>query len=256
MFFDTHAHLDDKAFKEDRHILIKQLPQKGIENVINIGTNIESSQNSIKLVEQYDFIYASVGIHPLEVKKNFDQNTKKQLEMLLKHPKVVALGEIGLDYHYSGYDKKIEKEFLIKQLKLAKKFNKPVIIHDRESGFDCTKIVIEEKITKGVFHSFSGNIDAMKKLLEIGFYISFSGVITFKNANSVREVAKLVPENRILIETDSPYLTPEPHRGKRNNSEYVKYVAQKIAEIKQTSVDTIAKITNENAKLLFNIPIT
>lgn len=249
MLFDTHAHLNDKAFKRNRYELIEEIHKNGVTNITNVGTDFKSSLESIKLAEKYDFIYASIGIHPLcvnEEKFNFDKYNE-----LAKHEKVVAIGEIGLDYHYKDFDKKMQERVLREQLRFAKELKKPVIIHDRDSGLDCVNIIIDENITNGVFHCYSGNKETAKKLVDTGLYISFTGVITFSNNKKIEETVRSIPNDRILIETDCPYLAPEPFRGQTNHSGNVRIVAEKVGQIKNMDFDEIANLTYENAKRLF-----
>ena len=249
---DIHAHYDDEAFDSDREELITSLfSQKGVKAIINAGCNIESSLYSIKLAEKFDGIYAAVGFHPQEVDK-FKESDISLLREMIKHPKVVAIGEIGLDYHWVSDNKEQQKVLFRKQLELALETDMPVVIHERDCVADCLEIVLDYDV-RGVFHAFSGSKETAKILLDRGWYISFPGTVTFKNAKSSVENAAFLPEDRILTETDAPYLTAHPFRGKRNDSGYMQYTLEKIAEIRGTSFEHIERITEENAKRLFGI---
>ncbi len=252
MFFDTHTHLDDKKFDKDRVELIESLKDSGISLAVNIGADIKSSKQSIALSEKYDFIYASVGVHPCDTGSLRDPDLD-ELEKLSRHEKVVAIGEIGLDYYWNEPERDIQKLWFKKQLELAKKLNMPYIVHDRDAHEDTLKIIKETGYTNGVMHCFSGSVEMAKEVVKMGMYVSLSGTVTFKNAKNIKAVAQILPIERLLIETDSPYLTPEPFRGQRNNSAYVKYVAEEIAKIRKMSVEEIAKITLENGKRFYNI---
>lgn len=252
MLFDTHTHLDDEKFNEDRDALIASLKDNGISLLVNVASDIKSSYQSILLAEKYDFIYAAVGVHPSDTASITD-STLSELEKLSKHEKVVAIGEIGLDYYWDEPSRDVQKEWFIKQLNLAKKLSMPYIIHDRDAHADTLDIIKSIGYTNGVMHCFSGSKETAKEFLDMGMYISISGTVTFKNATKVQEVAKYVPSNRLLIETDSPYLTPEPHRGGRNNSAYVRYTAEKIATLRGISFEELAKITLLNGKKFYGI---
>jgi TatD DNase family protein len=247
---DIHAHYDDKAFDEDREELLTSLfSEKGVKKIINAGCNIETSLFSIKLAEKFENLYAAIGFHPQEA-ENFKDEDLTTIKELLKHPKVVAVGEIGLDYHYGTEHKDLQKKIFRKQLELAIETNMPVVIHERDAVQDCLEIVFDYDV-RGVFHAFSGSKETAKLLLDRGWYISFPGTVTFKNARFPVENASYVPEDRILTETDSPYLTAHPFRGKRNDSSFMKYTLEKIAEIRGTTFEHIESITEENAKRLF-----
>ena len=252
MFFDTHTHLDDEKFDTDRDELITSLKDEGLTLAVNIGANMETSKNSIEMAEKYDFIYASVGVHPNDV-GDMTESDLAQLEEWAKHPRVVAIGEIGLDYHYDEPDPEIQKIWFERQLLLAKKLNMPYIIHDRDAHADVLEIIKKVGYFNGVMHCFSGSAEMARQVTDLGMYVSIAGQVTFKNAPKVQAVAQTVPLDKLLIETDSPYLTPEPFRGKRNNSAYVKYTAQKIAELRGMDIVEIAKITMENGKRFYNI---
>ncbi len=249
---DIHAHYDDDAFDSDRDELLASLfNEKGVSKIINAGCNIETSLFAIKLAEKYENIYATVGFHPSDVDK-FDDDSFQKMKELIKHEKVVAIGEIGLDYHWVSDNKDKQKAVFRKQLELAVENDMPVVIHERDAVADCLEIVLDYNV-KGVFHAFSGSKETAKILIDRGWYISFPGTVTFKNAKHPVENALFLPEDRILTETDSPYLTAHPFRGKRNDSSYMRYTLEKIAEIRGTSFEHIERITEENAKRLFGI---
>lgn len=249
---DIHAHYDDEAFDADRDELLTSLfNNNGVNGIINAGCNLESSLFSVSLAEKYAGVYAAVGFHPQEV-KSFTKDGFEQIKALLTHPKVVAIGEIGLDYHYGTDDKEEQKALFRKQLELAAATDMPVIIHERDCVADCLEIVFDYNV-RGVFHAFSGSMETAKLLLEKGWYISFPGTVTFKNAKHPVENAAFVPEERILVETDSPYLTAHPFRGKRNDSSYMKYTLQKIADIRGKNLEYMERVTENNAKRLFGL---
>ena len=253
MLFDTHAHFDDSQFDNDRDATIESLKDFGVTNVVNIGADMQGSRDSIALADKYDFIYASVGVHPHEV-ENMTEDDIDTLRNLAKHPKVKAIGEIGLDYHYEdGTDPETQKKWFIRQLELSKELNMPVVIHDRESKGECLEILKEHNISNGVVHCFSGSAETAKEILKLGMMISFTGVLTFKNARRAIEACAQIPIERLMIETDCPYMAPEPHRGERNFSGYVEFVARKIAEIKGMTFEDVAAITTENAKKFYGI---
>ena len=247
---DIHAHYDDEAFDGDRDELLNSLfNEHGVTAIINAGCNIESSLYSIQLAEKYEGVYAAVGFHPQEVAK-FSEDGFDQIKQMINHPKVVAIGEIGLDYHYGTDDKELQKEMLRRQLQLAVDTDMPVIIHERDCVADCLEIVFDYDV-KGVFHAFSGSKETAKLLLDKGWYISFPGTVTFKNAKHPVENAAFVPEDRILTETDCPYLTPQIFRGQINYPKYVRYVVEEIAKLKEIEVNIVAKQVKQNAKNLF-----
>jgi len=252
MLFDTHTHLDDKKFDNDREDVISSLKEQGISLAVNVGADIKSSKASILLAEKYDFIYAAVGVHPSDTKGLTDDDISL-LEEMTRHEKVVAIGEIGLDYYWDEPEREIQKEWFLKQLLLAKKLNMPYIVHDRDAHADTLEIIKRCDYTNGVMHCFSGSAQMAQEVVKMGMYVSLSGTVTFKNAKAVKEVAKVVPIERLLIETDSPYLTPEPFRGQRNNTAYVKYTAEEIAKIRGLSFEDVARITMENGKRFYNI---
>ena len=252
MYFDTHTHLDDEKFDPDRELVIENLKKEGVSLAVNVGADLTSSKNSIPLAEQYDFIYAAVGVHPNEVGEMQDEDLETLADMA-KHEKVVAIGEIGLDYHYDEPGRDVQKLWFEKQLRLAQALNMPFIVHDRDAHQDTLELLKKVGYYNGVMHCFSGSCEMAKILLDLGFYISIAGQVTFKNAPKVKEVAKMVPADRLFIETDSPYLTPEPHRGERNNSANVKFTCAKIAELKGICAEELAKVTLENGKKFYGI---
>ena len=268
-FFDSHSHYNDEQFDIDREKIIEDTYNDGITRFICAGYDLESSKFSIEIAKKYNFIYSICGISPNDVPDNKDKIDEQlqQLEQMIKqdicmkensnntdNKKIVAIGEIGLDYHWNKENKDIQKEMFIKQIKLANKYNLPIVIHTREAVDDTLKILREnDVINRGVFHCCPLNRELVKQGLELGFYISFAGPITFKNSKNAEEIVNMVPLDKILIETDSPYLAPEPKRGTRNDSKNVKHVAQKIAEFKNTSIEEVAKQTYINANNIFKI---
>lgn len=254
MLFDTHAHLDDDRFDKDRDEVIEQCRQDGVDLILNAGSNIETSVKSIALAEKYEFIYAAVGVHPHDA-SGMDEETTGVLAALAKNKKVKAIGEIGLDYHYDLSPRDVQKRRFMEQIDLARQLKLPVIIHDREAHGDVMEIFRKTRIKEvgGVLHSYSGSPEMALECVKMGLYISISGPVTFNNAKKTVETVKAVPLEMLLIETDSPYLTPVPHRGKRNYPGYVRYVAEKVAEIKRITFEEVAQTTKENGKRLFGI---
>lgn len=247
---DIHAHYDDEAFDEDRDELLDSLfREKGVRKIINAGCNIKTCEASIRLAEKYDNIYAVVGFHPCDAHEMSDSDFE-YIKRMLDHPKVVGIGEIGLDYHWDTSHKDVQKAVFRRQLELAVERDLPVVIHERDSVADCLEIVLDYNV-RGVFHAFSGSKEIAEVLIKRGWYISFPGTVTFKNAKHPPENARFLPEDRILTETDSPYLTAHPFRGKRNDSGYMRYTLEKIAEIRGTSFEHIERITEANAERLF-----
>ena len=253
MLFDTHAHFDDPQFDSDRDEVIKSLADDGVTRVMNIGANMETSKKAIEIANKYDFIYATVGVHPCDTYDMTDEDIERLRIMAKNNPKVRAIGEIGLDYHFDDTKPDIQKEWFIKQLHLAKELNMPVVIHDRDSKGDAIEILKREGISNGVMHCFSGSAETARELVKMGFMISFTGVLTFKNARRAVEACRSIPIERLMIETDCPYMAPEPHRGERNYSGYVKYVARKMTEIKGLSYEETARITMENGLRFYGI---
>lgn len=255
MLIDSHAHLDDERFDKDRDEVIKNFKDNDLELVINVGADLESSKKAVELSKEYGSIYAAVGVHPHDA-KDIDSDTLDILKELSKEEKVVAIGEIGLDYHYDNSPRDLQKEWFRKQIKLAKELDLPIVVHSRDASQDVFDIISEESEEgklRGVIHCFSESVEMAFEYIKLGFYISLGGPVTFKNAKMPKQVAKEVPLENLLIETDSPYLTPEPHRGKRNEPKNVRYVAETIANIKEISYEKLKNKTNENTKRLFNI---
>ena len=251
--FDSHAHYNDDKFNEDRNIILKDIYISGITNIINAGYSLESSKKALEIAKEHEFMHTTAGISPNDI-DDFKEDYLNKIEELANNKKCVAIGEIGLDYHWNTENKELQKEVFIKQIKIANKQNLPIVIHTREAIFDTIEILkTNECNKKGVFHCCPLNVDLVREGLKLGYYISFAGPCTFKNSKNADEIIKMVPEDRMLIETDSPYLSPEPLRGTRNDSRNVKYVAMKIADVKKLPVEEIAKITYNNAKELFNI---
>ena len=253
MLFDTHAHYDDDWFDEDRDALLASMPEKGVGLIVNPGITVETSRQAIAMAEKYDHMYAAVGIHP-ENCHDFVPEHIDALRELAKHPKVVAVGEIGLDYYWdTNPPKEFQQQVFRAQLALAEELNLPVIVHDREAHADTLAIVKEFPNVRGVFHCYSGSVELAKELVKLGWMISFTGVLTYKNARKAVEVAEAIPMEHLMIETDSPYMAPVPHRGKRNDSGYVLHICEKLAEIKGISTEECARITLENGKRFFGI---
>ncbi len=254
MLFDTHVHLNVKQFDHDYEEVIRRAQAAGVKEMLVVGFDKKTIDRALKLVEQYSFLYAAVGWHPVDAIDMNDQHLH-MLEELAAHPKVVALGEMGLDYHWDKSPKEVQKEVFRKQIRLAKKVNLPIIIHNREADDDIVEILDEEEASSvgGIMHCFSGDREMAKRCLEMNFHISFGGPVTFKNAQLPKEVAKMVPLERLLIETDCPYLAPHPYRGKRNEPAYVKLVAEQIAQLREMSFEELAMQTTKNAKKLFGI---
>ncbi len=257
-FFDNHCHLDDEKFDEDREELIKEIRKQNVTKIISAGYNLESSKKAINLSEKYNFIYSTCGISPNDIPQSEQElwKTLQEIENLLQQKsKIVAVGEIGLDYYWNKENKELQKLAFIEQIKLANKYNLPIVIHTREAASDTIEILKNNEVkNKGVFHCCPlKSVDLVKDALKLQFYVSFAGPVTFKNSKNANEIIKMVPENRMLIETDSPYLSPEPLRGTRNTPINVKLVAKKIADVKMQSIEEIANITYANAMKLFNI---
>ncbi|UOO37744.1 TatD family hydrolase [Oscillospiraceae bacterium CM] len=252
MLFDTHAHYDDAQFDPDRDALLASMPENGIELIVNASSNLCSAQAGLKLAEAYPFIFAAVGVHPHDA-GDMNDATLIALEDLLKHPKAVAVGEIGLDYHYDFSPREIQQQRFRDQLALARRVGLPVVIHEREATHDVLSILDDFPDVRGVFHCYSGSWETAKGLLDKGWYLSFTGVITFKNARRAVEVLEKMPRDRIMIETDCPYLAPEPMRGRRNSSLYLKFTALKLADIIGVSPEDACQLTLENGRLFFGI---
>lgn len=254
MLFDTHVHLNDDQFNEDLHEVITRAKDAGVEYMVVVGFNRETIDRAISLVNQYDFLYACIGWHPVDA-IDMKEEDLAWIEEMAGHPKVVALGEMGLDYHWDKSPQDVQKEVFRKQIHLARKLKLPIVIHNREATEDVVQILEEEKASEvgGIMHCFSGSAEIAQECLKLNFYISLGGPVTFKNAKKPKRVAEEVPLERLLIETDCPYLAPHPYRGKRNEPAYVKLVAEQIAELKGLSYEEVAQKTTENAKRLFGI---
>jgi TatD DNase family protein len=253
MIFDSHAHYDDESYNEDREQVIKELKENDVIGVLNCGASLRGARDSLKLAETHDFFYAAVGVHP-EHANELTEEALEEIREMTKSPKVKAIGEIGLDYYWEeNPPKEMQIEAFRKQMQLAKELNLPVIIHDRDAHKDTLDIMKEFPEVIGVLHCFSGSVEFARECLKLGYYIGFTGVITFKNAKKALEVVKEVPMNRILVETDAPYMAPTPYRGKRNRSDYIKHMIEKVAEIKGLPVEEIEEKTIQNTKDLLKI---
>ena len=254
--FDSHCHLDDDKFDEDREEIIQSIFSCGVTKLISAGYSVESSKRALELSTSYPQIYTTSGISPNDIANNVENIDKELIEIkeIAQFKKVVAIGEIGLDYHWNEENKELQKYAFKNQIKIANELQLPIVIHTREAVMDTLEILKEnDVIKKGVFHCCPLNRELVKEALKLGFYISFAGPITFKNSKNADEIINMVPQDRILIETDSPYLSPEPLRGKRNNPKNVQYVAYKVADSKQISIEEVASITYENTIRLFDI---
>jgi len=252
MLFDTHAHLNDSAFDADRDELIAGLKDKGVGFVMNAGCSLQSSKECIALAEKYPFLYASVGSHPDAADEVCEELMETYLQMS-RHPKVKAIGEIGLDYYYEDFDRQIQLRAFRMQMELAREADLPVIVHERDAHGDGMDVVQEFPDVRGVFHCYSGEAEMANQLVKKGWYIGFTGVLTFKNARKAVETAKTIPIERIVLETDCPYMSPEPYRGRRNDPGRLIHMAEKLAEIRNLPLEEIIKITTENAKRLYRI---
>ena len=253
MLFDTHAHLDDRAFDEDRKELLVRLPEQGIGLVMNPGCSLESSRNVAQLTKQYDYVFGAVGSHPDVADEVNDAVLEEYRELVRNNPKIKAIGEIGLDYYYDDIPREIQLQAFRAQMELARELDLPVIVHERDAHEDGMKVVTEFPEVTGVFHCYSGSAEMAKWLVNRGWYIGFTGVLTFKNARKAVEVASSIPVDRIVLETDCPYMSPEPFRGKRNDPGKLYRMAEKLAEIRSLSVEEIHTITMENGKRLYRI---
>jgi TatD DNase family protein len=253
MLFDSHAHLDDKRFNDDRDEVVARAAAGGLVGILNAGADMFSSARAVELAAKHDIVWAAVGIHPHDAKEAREEDYGK-LAAWCALPKVVAVGEIGLDYHYDFSPREVQRAVFIRQLDLARQVNKPVIIHDREAHADVLAIAKREgKGLTGVFHCFSGSVEMAREVLKMGFYVSVAGPVTFTNAHKLHEVVKAVPLDRLLVETDCPYLTPEPFRGRRNEPAHVRYVAEKVAGLLGMEPEALAAAATENTKRLFGI---
>lgn len=252
MIFDTHAHYDDKKFDADRREVLAAMPAKGVSLIVDPGCDGESSRAACALAQEFPFVYAAVGWHPEEW-QSWNGESMALLRSLCAQPKVVAIGEIGLDYYWDTEHKALQKEMFERQLSLAIERKLPVIVHDREAHGDCLEIVMNYPEARGVFHCFSGSVEMARELLRRGWYLGFDGPITYKNAVKALDVIAACPADRMLLETDSPYLAPVPNRGKRNDSRNLPYIAARIAEIKGMTTEQVAEVALQNGKQLFGI---
>lgn len=256
MIFESHAHYDDEAFDEDREELLESLKENGVGTIINVGASLDSCEKTVNLAEKYDYIYAAVGVHPSDV-ADLNEENFAWLEGLTKKDKVVAIGEIGLDYYWDKEEEiwENQKYWFKRQMELARKTNLPVIIHSRDAANDTMTLMkeIHAEEIRGVIHCYSYSKEMAKEFIKMGYYIGVGGVVTFKNAKKLAEAVKEIPLERILVETDCPYLAPEPFRGKRNDSGKLPYVINKIAELKETTPEEVERVTRENAMKLFGV---
>lgn len=255
-YFDSHAHYDDSKFDEDRKEIIQKMYDEGVTKIISAGYNLESSKYASKLTSEYDFIYTTCGISPNDIPEGEKEFYKELIEIkeLTKNKKCVAIGEIGLDYYWNKENKEYQKRVFIEQINLANEVDLPIVIHSRDAISDTLEILKNNKVNrKGVFHCCMLNRELLKEALKLGFYISFAGPVTFKNSKNAQEIIKMVPNERFFIETDSPYLSPEPNRGKRNDSRNLKYIVEKIAKEKNIDIEKVAEISYKNAVEFFRI---
>lgn len=252
--FETHAHYDDEWFDEDRDELINRMRSHGISPIVNIGCSMENSRHIIDMIKNYDFIYGTVGVHPSDI-RNLTEADMEELKNMSAEDKILAIGEIGLDYHYDDANKEKQKYWFVRQLDVAKEVDLPVVIHSRDAAKDTLDIIKSEhtNATGGVIHCFSYGKELAREYVNMEYYIGVGGVVTFRNANKLKEVVEYIPLERIVLETDSPYLAPEPFRGKRNCSLYLTYVAEQIAQIKHVPIEKVYETTYKNAKMLYRI---
>lgn len=250
--FDTHAHYADHAFDEDRESVLAELPSKGVKLVMLASSSVEDTVENSELSKRYDYIYAASGVHPESVETNPENYLGIVEKTILENPKIRAVGEIGLDYHYEGFDRERQKELFCRQIELAQRLGMPIIVHSRDATEDTLDILKKYK-PKGVVHCFSGSAETAEEILKLGMYIGFTGVITFKNAKKAVRALEAVPLDRLLLETDCPYMAPVPFRGKRCDSSMISYTAQKAAEIKGVTLEELLDATLENGKRMYNI---
>ncbi len=252
MLIDTHAHYDDERFDPDRMEVLRALPNAGVDCVINAAQDVTSARKGIALAEQFHFVFCTVGIHPHEA-DSCSEEAMEELARLAAHPKVVGIGETGLDYHYDFCARDVQQKNFTENLRLARAAGKPVVIHDREAHGDTLSLLRKEKVWEigGVVHCYSGSGEMARELADMGLFFSLGGAVTFRNAKKIREALTVIPDDRLLLETDCPYMTPEPHRGKRNDSSFLPCVASRIAEIKGYRYEEICELTSSNAKRLF-----
>ncbi len=253
MIFDTHAHYDDEAFDEDRDVLLQSMKANGVDRIVNIGANMQTSRNTVELTKQYDFVYGAVGVHPSDVYDMTEADIETLREWSRLH-RILAIGEIGLDYHYPDTDKEVQQKWFIRQLELAREEQLPVVIHSRDAAADTLEIMKEYgRDLGGVIHCFSYTKEMAAEYLKMGYYIGIGGVVTFKNAKKLVEAVEMIPLDRIVLETDAPYLAPDPYRGKRNQSFYLTYVAEKLAQLKGVTYDEMIEQTAKNAEQMYRM---
>ena len=256
MIFETHGHYDDEQFDEDRERLIAEFLEKDIDKVMNVGADMQSSRNSVELAGKYPHFYAAVGVHPSEVGDLTEDDMQALKQMTLENPKVKAIGEIGLDYHFDDDPPRdVQKKWFIRQLELAQELGMPIIIHSRDAASDTMEILkdMDGGRNGGVIHCYSYSREQAREYIKMGFYIGVGGVVTFKNAKKLKEVVENIPLTSIVLETDCPYMAPEPNRGKRNNSAYIRYVAEKIAELKGITYEEVVEQTEKNARDMYRL---
>lgn len=254
MIFETHAHYDDDAFDQDRDALLQSMTAHGIEKIVNVGASMRGVEDTVKLMEKYPFVYGAVGIHPDEVGE-LNEEKMKRLRKLCDHEKTVAVGEIGLDYYWDKENHETQKKWFVRQMDLAKETGLPIIVHSRDAAKDTLDIMKAERADNlsGVIHCYSYSKEQAKEYMNMGYFLGIGGVVTFKNGKKLKEVVEYAPLDYLLLETDAPYMAPEPYRGKRNCSAYLTYVAEMIAEIKGVSYKEVVDITRENARRLFGV---
>ena len=254
MIFETHAHYDDDAYNSDRDRLIKLLKEEGIAPIVNVGASLTSTEDTVKLAHEYDHVYAAVGVHPSDCEA-LTENDIIWLKGLCSDPKVVAIGEIGLDYHYDEPDKEIQKKWFERQLRLAKEVSLPIIVHSRDAAADTLEILSRDEFSgiRGIIHCFSYSAELAREYVKMGYCIGIGGVVTFKNGRKLQEIARTIPLENIVVETDCPYLAPEPYRGRRNSSAYLTYIIDRIASLRETEYEEIERATYENAAALFGV---
>lgn len=254
MIFDTHAHYESDAFDEDRDSLLSGMRDAGVEYIVNVGASMESSRKSLELAKNYPFVYASVGVHPDDVGE-LDEKGFEQIKEWSKYPKVKAIGEIGLDYYWDKENHDLQKHWFMRQMELAHEVNLPMIVHSREAAKDTLDMVTAAKHLdlKGIIHCYSYSVELAREYLNMGYYLGIGGVLTFKNAKKLKEVAAYAPLSQLVLETDCPYLAPVPYRGKRNDSSMLAYVVKELASIKQLPEEEVIRVTNENGRKLYNI---
>lgn len=254
MIFETHAHYDDDAYNSDRDRLIKLLKEEGIAPIVNVGASLTSTENTVKLAHEYDHVYAAAGVHPSDC-EDLTEDDIKWLKGLCLDPRVVAIGEIGLDYHYDEPAKEVQKKWFVRQLRLAKEVSLPIIVHSRDAAADTLDILSRDEFKgmRGIIHCFSYSLELAREYVKMGYHIGIGGVVTFKNGRKLQEIAGSIPLENIVVETDCPYLAPEPYRGRRNSSAYLTYIIDRIASLRNTEYEEIERATYENAAALFGV---